>query len=273
MTLVAIMRPKDRLEESRALAAAMGFEAVCASPIDIEVRGSPEFDRFIVSLTEGEDPVVVFTSATGVKACQELARRNDGGNDLSGLLRKATLVAVGPATARALERHGLEVQHVPEEFTSKGLVASARGWRAEGRKCYVLRSDHGSGELVPGLTQAGMAVQEIVVYSLRRQPRSEELEHLIELGRRGEVDVFLFTSSLSARTLVDAWAVRDGLEAAVRALNSRKVAAIGPPTRQALESYGVKVDIVPVQATFGSLLRAVGEASASSLLSGKYHLQ
>lgn len=261
MTLVAIMRPNDKLKESKELAEGMGFEVVCASPIEIEVNPSPAFDLFLHSLREGASPVVIFTSSAGVKASIEIARRLRADDELRRLLSLLTVVAIGPATARGLEREGIRAAFMPDEFTSRGILASSEGWGKKEGECYILRSDRGSGDLIPGLQAAGFVVQEIIVYILRQRAESEDLAQLIEQGRHGKIDFFLFSSSLSARTFIESWAERDGLAAAVGAVNSARVVAIGPPTRQALESLGVRVDIMPKHATLEAMLLSVRESA------------
>lgn len=256
MTLVAIMRPEDRLEESVSLARGMGFETICASPIDIEVRDSLAYDAFMKELSDGRVGLVIFSSSTAVQACVDLASRRGRRDELFLGLRSARVLAIGPVTSRRLAREGLEADGVPEEFTSHGMVAYVKG-RGLGGECYVLRSDHGAEELISGLQEAGLGVRELVVYALRRQGGSDDMGALFEAAERGEVDVFLFTSSLSARTFVESWADRVGMMRVREGLEARCVAAIGPPTSSTLASYGVRVNVVPQRATFMDLMEAV----------------
>lgn len=257
MTLVAIMRPADRLQQSAALAKGMGFEVVCASPIDMEVRDSPDFGRFLVALQSGKADMVMFSSSAAVHSSLGLARRRGGLEVLIQGLRKTYVVAIGPVTMSRLAREGVVAEGMPEDYSSDGLVAYAKSRGLAGKECYVLRSDHGVDGLLPGLRAVGLLPHEVAVYSIHRQGQTIEMQELIRSGERGEIDVFLFTSSLCARTLIESWADRVGLDATVKALNSKRIAAIGPPTKEALESYGARVDIMPGHATFEDLLKAV----------------
>ncbi|MEM0448228.1 MAG: uroporphyrinogen-III synthase [Methanomassiliicoccales archaeon] len=257
MTLVAIMRPQDRLEESMRLAEQFGFQAICASPIEIELRDSEAFDFFLDELRKERVDLVMFSSATAVQSALDLAQRRSAREDFLRHLRRTEIVAIGPATCRKLEKEGLHAEGIPEEFTSEGLVQYAKKLSRPGARCYVLRSDQGSGALLPGLRQAGLQADEVVVYSLMRREGAEDLQRLIDHGERGEVDVFLFTSSLSARILLDTWSSRSGMDAVMRSLSAKIVGAIGPPTKETLESYGIRVDVMPARATFIDLLQAV----------------
>jgi len=260
MTLLAIMRPKERLQESISAAREAGFDVICASPIEIQVLPSSEFDEFLRELETGFVDVVVFTSATGVQAALDLAENSGTRTRLIEGLRTANIAAIGPATMRRLEREGVSVSFVPEQHSSEGLAEQAKKWGLGGGKAFVLRSDKGSASLLPGLTKAGLAPREIIVYSLSRNVGSIEMNEIIEAGRAGRIDAFLFSSSLSARSLIDAWAEISGLDQTVFMLNSRLIAAIGPPTRATLESYGIRVDIVPVRARFEEMIILVQQS-------------
>jgi len=258
------MRPKDKLQESLALAMKMGFDVVAASPIEIELHDTPEFDRFLDELTSWKADLVMFSSATAVQSCIDLAARRRRSDSLLTGLSRTRVVAIGPATARKLLREGIEACDTPREFTSRGLVTYAKGLGLEGGKCYVLRSDKGTGELLRGLREAGLSAQEVIVYSLHRQADSREMQDIFEAGGRGMIDVYIFSSSLSASTFIETWAARIGIDKVREVLGSKKVAAIGQPTKNALESHGVRVDIVPARATFEDVLQDVKGSEGKS---------
>ena len=83
---------------------ALGYEVAACPLIEIVPLGNEPID------VSGYDWVVV-TSANGA---EELARRRSG--------EIARLAAVGPGTAEALRRHGLEPDLVPVESTQEGLL-------------------------------------------------------------------------------------------------------------------------------------------------------
>jgi uroporphyrinogen-III synthase len=118
----------------------------------------------------------------------------------------------------------------------------------------VARSDHGSDVLLDGLNDAGGYVHETVLYRLTRPPESGESA---DLAARGELDGALFTSSLTVENFLDAAAERGVREAAVDGLNAAVVGCIGTPTRETAEEVGIAVDVVPDEADFEALARAV----------------
>ena len=236
---VAAFRPDDeRLAEAVELLDSLGATPV-ADPM-LDVRPTGEMPR------DGE--YVVLTSKTGV----ELAA--DAGWDPGD----ATVCAIGDPTAAVLRERGYEVDLVPEEYSSSGLVAALER-EVEGTRVEVARSDHGSAVLTEGLAEAGADVNETVLYQLVRPEGSGESA---SLAAAGDLDVALFTSSLTVEHFLDAADERGVREEAIAGLNDAVVGAIGEPTRETAAREGISVDVVPAVAEFERLATAAVEAAA-----------
>ena len=237
----AVFRPSDeRIDEAVALLDSLGADPVPDPMLAVEPTGA----------TPEDAPYVVMTSKTGVELVDDEGRTPGD----------ATLVAIGERTARAMREAGWEVDVVPEEYSSAGLVAALADDVA-GERVEVARSDHGSDVLTDGLADAGADVHETVLYRLVRPAGSGDSA---ELAADGDLDAALFTSSLTVEHFLDAAAERGVHEAAVDGLNDAVVGAIGDPTRETAESLGIEVDVVPEEATFESLATAAVEAAAPS---------
>ena len=107
------------------------------------------------------------------------------------------------------------------------------------RRILFLRSAQGSQYLSAGLKAAGLQVDDIPLYDVVKSgdPRLDEL-----IKRARSVDIFAFTSSSTARNLLER-ARALGLEPELReALKGATVAAIGKPTCEELDRLGVSVD-------------------------------
>ncbi|MGQ3329245.1 uroporphyrinogen-III synthase [Halorubrum sp. FL23] len=238
---VAVFRPADeRIEDAEALLASLGADPVADPMLAVEPTGA----------TPGEAPCVVLTSKTGVELAAEAGW---GPGD-------ATLVAIGPATADAARAAEWTVDLVPDEYTSAGLVAALKG-RVDGERVEVARSDHGSDVLLQGLRDAGANVTETVLYRLTRPEVAGESA---ALAAAGDLDAAAFTSSLTVTHFLDAAAERGVREAAIAGLNDAVVGAIGPPTAETAADHGIDVDVVPDDADFEALARAVVDAAAGS---------
>jgi uroporphyrinogen-III synthase len=231
---VAVFRPDDdRLASAVDLLTDLGATPVADPMLAVEPTDA----------TPRDAPFVVFTSKTGA----ELAARAgwEPGD--------ATVCAIGPRTAGALRDAGYPVDVVPDEYSSTGLVAALDG-RVGGARVEVARSDHGSDVLLDGLAAAGADVHETVLYRLERPPEAGESA---EIAAAGELDAACFTSSLTVEHFLDAAGERGVREAAVAGLEGAVVGAIGEPTRGTAAEAGVEVDVVPPEATFEALARAV----------------
>lgn len=260
MTTIAILRPTDRMEESVELAKKMGFDVVFASPIDLKTNDSPEFEEFLKGLSFGDVDIVVLTSSTAVKSTFELAQKHSQVEELSRGLRQTQVIAIGPVTARAAEKEWIKVDTLPEKFTSEGLVQLLAKTNMEGKQVVILRSDQGSDVLKKGLSGLGATVQEIEVYKLTKVKAGRPLLDMFYKGIRGEIDVFAFTSSMSAKSFIDEAKKHYTDEEVEDMLDCAIIAAIGEPTQKTLEDLGVRVDIVPKDAIFDVLLEAIADA-------------
>jgi uroporphyrinogen-III synthase len=236
---VAVFRPDDdRLERAVDLLADLGAEPVPDPMLAVEATGAtPRTDA----------DFVVFTSKTGAELV------SDAGWEPSG----ETVCAIGSATADALRDEGYDVDLVPEEFTSSGLVA-ALGSYVDGARVEVARSDHGSAVLLEGLENAGAYVHETVLYRLVRPDGSGESA---TLAAEGELDAACFTSSLTVEHLLEAAAERGIREEALGGLADAVVGVIGEPTRETAAANGIDVDLVASEATFDRLATETVDAA------------
>ncbi|MFB6133096.1 MAG: uroporphyrinogen-III synthase [Halanaeroarchaeum sp.] len=235
MTAVAVFRPDDeRIEAAVSLLESLGVEPVADPMLAVEPTGA-------VPRTDAD--LVILTSTTGV----------DLAADAGWEPGDQRLAAIGPKTAAAARDAGFSVDVVPEAYTSEGLVAELAN-SVDGTRVEVARSDHGSPALLDGLEEAGAYVHETVLYRLvRPDGAGDSLDRLLA----GDLDAALFTSSLTVEHFVDLAAERDASDAVRDALADATVGCIGPPTRETAEAAGIEVDVVPDEATFDALARAV----------------
>jgi len=228
MITVAIFRPKACEKGSKGLLEDLGFR-VLSRPL-LEVRPTGMRPR-----TDAD--FIVFTSANGARLALEQLEAEEFG--------RARVCAIGPRTARALERGGVKVGLVPEDYSSEGLVR-AMAPLVSGKRVEVARSSAGSAVLLEGLNEAGAFVHETVIYTLEcLKVEGGVIQEILE-----EADVFLFTSSLTVQNFLDR--APDQTEA-IKILNEKFVGAIGRPTQLKLEHQGVKVDLIASEASFERL--------------------
>lgn len=233
MRTVAIFRPKSRLEESRKILEDLGFEVV-AQPLLVpkSKKKGPRVDC----------DFILFTSKTGVQYALDNVNPNE--------LRASTICAIGPKTAGALSEFGIDVDIVPDEFSSTGLVESLKD-RVIGKRVEVARSSEGTAKLIDGLNSAGAYVHETELYSLNSPSLSHSLDDIV-----AEAEIFLFTSSLMVHHLLELAGDQDFVK---KHLNDGFVGALGRPTEETLKDLGVRTDLTASKAKFSVLAREAKE--------------
>ncbi|ELY90662.1 uroporphyrinogen-III synthase [Natrialba hulunbeirensis JCM 10989] len=230
---VAVFRPDDeRLADAVELLDSLGATAVPDPMLAVEPTDA-------VPRTDAD--YVVLTSKTGVELVAETDWKPG----------EATVCAIGPKTADAIRAAGYEVDIVPDEYTSSGLVAELES-DLDGVRVEVARSDHGSPVLLDGFEAAGAYVHETVLYRLVRPEGSGESA---ERAAAGDLDAACFTSSLTVEHFFEAAAERDVRADALAGLEDATVGVIGEPTRETAAEFGIDVDLVASEATFDALAR------------------
>jgi uroporphyrinogen-III synthase len=234
---VAVFRPDD----GRAAAAADTLRDLGAEPVlDPMLAVDPTGAR-----PREDADYAVFTSTSGVELLA----------DAGWTAGETTVCAIGSSTAQALREAGYEVEVVPEQYSSTGLVETLAG-RVDGARIEVARSDHGSAVLLDGLEDAGAYVHETVLYRL---VRPEGAGSSADLAARGQLAGACFTASMTVENFLASADERGIRPPAIAGLNDAVVGCIGEPTRERAERAGIEVDVVPEVASFEALAEAVVE--------------
>ncbi|MGP8320085.1 MAG: uroporphyrinogen-III synthase [Methanosarcinaceae archaeon] len=253
---LAIMRPVSYTGESVKLAESLGFETIAVPMIEIVNKVDSGFDSFVKRVIGGESDYVIFTSANGIDFT--LLKIPDGNKDpFISALKRTNVIAIGPNTQKALQKLGIDDPGMPEVYSSAGLIEYLCP-DVSGKTIDVARSSFGAPILLSGLEKCGASVFETQVYTLGMLDGDKQ-KGLIELALSGNITVFAFTSSMMVRNFfANAEAIGAGKQI-VDVLNNSIVAAIGIPTAGTLNSYGVKVEVIPDRYTFEALVNKVKE--------------
>lgn len=248
---VLVTRPREQAAELVDLLEAAGAEALEA-PL---IRILPPADYAPLDeacRTAGEYDWIIFSSANAIDAF--FGRLRAAGLDARAL-HGARLCAVGAVSARRLERYGLVIDLVPDEFRAEGVVAAlATEGNLEGARVLLPRSDIGRETIGDELRKRGAAVTEVVAYrtavtELEREGEPDIYRLLLE----GRIDVVTFTSASAVRSFVRVV----GAEPAADLLRGTLVASIGPVTAEAASQYGINTTIMPGEYTVPALALAV----------------
>ena len=244
MITLAFTRPERRLKDSVRIAEGYGFNVLAAPSLDIVHGDKASYEKIGLELSQKAFSTIIFSSATAVEECRE-----EWDDRFKGMMDGTEVIAIGPGTSRRLEGLGIKVSSIPEEFTSSGLVDLLKK-DTDGRNVLIIHSDKGSSVLKDGLIRSGFAVEELIAYTLEKHEGG--LDAIRDAITDGKVDAVAFTSRLSVESFMDSI----GLDKKIITSNV-KVAAIGRPTMERLEDEGIKVDILPKDATFECLLQTI----------------
>jgi uroporphyrinogen III methyltransferase / synthase len=193
--------------------------------------------------------LIVFTSVNGVEAF--LKRLQHHGLDLRAVPRDAKVAAIGPATAQRIERAGLRVDVIPEEYRAEALIEALGTHPLGGERVLIPRAKVAREILPEKLREAGAEI--VVPPAYESIPSSEGKEELSLRLRSGEMDCVTFTASSTAENFVGAF----GAEEAAQLLSETRVACIGPITAGTARKHGLRVDAVAREYTISGLVEAV----------------
>ena len=252
---VLVTRARQQAGETAALLREHGAEPLVVPTIEIHPPADPlPLARALSELRAGGYAWAAFTSANGVERTWEALVESGGDARAFGACR---LAAIGPATARTLERHGLRADVVAKEFRGEGLADEMVRALPSRARVLLARAAKARDALPEALRAAGCLVDVVAAYETRAPPREavEPLERALEDGR---VDAVVFTSSSTVDNLCDLI----GQERAAAWLRRVRVASIGPVTTETARACGLRVDVTAAEFTVPGLVRALAQSWA-----------
>jgi uroporphyrinogen III methyltransferase/synthase len=191
---------------------------------------------------------VVFTSVNGVTAFSERLRR--AGLHAQSLAGRR-VAAIGPETAEALRRAGIEPDRVPAEYRAEGLLLALETEVTRGDAVLLVRAAE-AREILPQELEA-RGVRVTVAPAYRTVLVREGADHARALLEARRIDAVTFTSSSTVR----GFAALLGAADARRLLQGVVVAAIGPVTAETASEHGLHVTVMPHEYTVPALADAI----------------
>jgi uroporphyrinogen-III synthase len=183
---VLVTRPKNQAENLCTLIEQIGGTPVRFPVLEIiSVDLVDEIKKRLNAIQQYQWLFFVSTNAVNFAL-----RANNGKIDNLQHVRK---VAVGPATAKALKKAGLNVDLVPEQgFNSEAILALPQLQKLDGQSCLIVRGQGGRELLAETLEERGAQVYYLEVYR-RILPKTDT--GLVEkLLHQNKLDVITITS-------------------------------------------------------------------------------
>jgi uroporphyrinogen III methyltransferase/synthase len=244
---ILVTRTRRQASSLSQLLSRRGARPVELPAIDIQpVADNDELDRAILNLSDYH--WLVFTSVNGVGAFLErLFSLKLDARTLHGL----KVGAIGPATAKALEKRGIVPDYVPQVYTSKGMISGLKNHPISGKRFLLPRAEIADNALTQGIRGLGAQVHEIAAY--RTVMATEAVSQAKEMLLSGRIDVITFTSSSTVSGLMAMFAEAKPWP------DNTLVACIGPKTAGTAARAGLKVAIVAREHTILGLVAAIEE--------------
>lgn len=213
---------------------------------------------------------LILTSVNGVEAMWKRMKKS---RVTKRKLRPLHVAAIGPATKKAIERLGIEVDVVPKEYVAESVVRSLKG-KVKGKRVLLVRAKVARDVIPRELRKAGAQVDVVEAYeTVVPQSSRRRLRAALKNPKR-RPHVVTFTSSSTARNFVELLggraqgktrSLRGRGRARHKELDGILMASIGPVTSAALRELGLNVDIRAQEFTIPGLVGAIVQALAARI--------
>lgn len=222
---------------------------------------------FVRQVEAGKIDVVIFLTGVGTRTLGEAVANEYPKAKLAAALKRATLVARGPKPVAALKELGLQPAiSVPEPNTWREILSELDS-KVSIRDRRVAVQEYGitNSELIAGLKARGAKVLSVPVYRWALPEDTGPLRSALRDIINGRVEVALFTNATQVTHLFQL-AAEEGSEQPLREAFKRiVVASIGPVCSEALEHFGLSVDMEPDHPKMGHLLAALAQRGPALL--------
>jgi uroporphyrinogen-III synthase len=194
---------------------------------------------------------LILTSANGVEAMWgrvrklRITRRH---------LQHLQIAAIGPATKKAIVKHGLKVKMVPEEYVAESVVKGLRD-QVKGKRVLLIRAKVARDVIPEELRSAGAEVDVVEAYETVVPEKSRARLRTLMKNANRRPHIVTFTSSSTVKNFAD-------LLGNSKAPNSGwlkqvQFASIGPVTSATLRDLQMRVAFEAREFTMGGLIRAI----------------
>ncbi len=244
---IVITRTIEQSKESAAALTSLGANVIIIPTLEIVPPSDwGKFDS-VVAHPEKID-FIIFTSVHSVemfsRRCLEI------GTIIN--YNRTKVVAVGSKTAAFCHRSNINVNIIPDKFSAEGVIETLSGYNLKNKVVFIPRSAIGREELPLGLKDLGAIIKSVPVYNVAIPSGDNVMASLQQLDST-KVDLFIFTSPSTFENFLQIANVKNPFQYFSRF----NVAAIGPTTKEAIESKKVKVNILPDEFTINGLTKKI----------------
>ena len=221
----------------------------------IEIRKPRSFeplDEALLNLANYD--WLILTSVNGVEALAERAKK-------LRLTKRRFLhlktAAIGPATKKAMQKQGMMVSVMPEEYVAESVVKALRR-SVKGKRVLLVRAKVARDVIPTELRKAGARVDVVEAYETVVPAASKKKLQVALKSARKRPQVVTFTSSSTVKNFVELLGLRRGRKGKRPAmLEGVLLASIGPVTSATLREVGLGADGEADPYTIPGLVEAI----------------
>jgi uroporphyrinogen-III synthase len=197
---------------------------------------------------------LVLTSVNGVEA---LSARMKRWKIRRSSLQHLNVAAIGPATAKEIEKLGVTVAVVPQRYVAESVVESLRG-KVEGKRVLLARAKVARDVIPRELRKMGARVDVVEAYETVVPASSKKRIQAVMRDPKRRPDVIAFTSSSTVRNFV---ALLGGRGRPPHTdLDGIQFASIGPVTTATLHEWGLAAHVEAKEYTIPGLIEAMARS-------------
>ncbi len=203
---------------------------------------------------------LILTSANGVEAMWARLRKL---RITRAKLKHLQIAAIGPATKKAIVKHGLKVKMVPEEYVAESVVKGLRD-KVKGKRVLLVRAKVARDVIPDSLREAGAQIDVVEAYETVVPEKSRTRLRATFKNKDRRPHVVTFTSSSTVKNFADLLFSKGETPQNGNAkkrqpafLKNVQFASIGPVTSGTLREFDMPVAIEAREFTMGGLIRAI----------------
>jgi len=244
---IVITRTIEQSQESAAALTNLGANVIIIPTLEIVPPSDwSKFDS-VVAHPERID-FIIFTSVHSVqmfsRRCQEIGAIIN--------YNRIKVVAVGNKTSSYCHKNNISVNIIPEKFNAEGVIEALSKYNLKNKVVFIPRSAIGREELPLGLKDLGAIIKSVPVYNVAI-PSGDGVKSSLQMLTSSQIDLFIFTSPSTFENFLQIADIKNPFQYFSRF----DVAAIGPTTKEAIESKKVKVKIMPDEFTINGLINKI----------------
>lgn len=230
---IVVTRPKGQSQKFIELLEQKGAQVIPYPTIEIKPPSSYQaLDKAIENISEYD--WLIFTSVNGVWSF--FKRLNELNKDIRQLYR-AKIAAIGEITAREVEKFGIKVDIVPQDFKAEGLIKIFKKESMSGARVLIPRAKVARDVLPDNLVKVGAKVDVVTTY-ITKTAGKVKTKNIVNLLKKGEIDLITFTSSSTAKNFFNLIPNLDHYK------KRPLIASIGPITAKTVKESGYKSKII-----------------------------